>query len=142
MASHRHTCPAMASYGEHDWPWPGMSSYGRPWVDIARNNQQSAPWPVMAVQDQPLLARVRRSQPCFAMCSVVGALDPWPKLGAASWSRASLPRPECGFKIERIAKGELLKLKSSQGEIFEVEPEVACMSFRFFVCICSGMFSV
>ena len=24
--------------------------------------------------------------------------------------------------------GELLKLKSSQGEIFEVEPEVACMS--------------
>ena len=26
------------------------------------------------------------------------------------------------------AEGELLKLKSSQGEIFEVEPEVACMS--------------
>merc|ERR1711972_412904 len=25
-------------------------------------------------------------------------------------------------------EGEMLKLKSSQGEIFEVEPEVACMS--------------
>ncbi|CAE8674022.1 unnamed protein product, partial [Polarella glacialis] len=26
------------------------------------------------------------------------------------------------------AEGEMLKLKSSQGDVFEVEPEVACMS--------------